>query len=189
MRAPANERVVVGVGFKRGGMTALKPTSSMRHKHVRYVALETTIGTAINAILSVGLAYAMFVAHVPMPGDSPALLRDIGTQCFVVALASVLLPTLLTRRRCQGGALQRLERRASWLDNLLLRSILIAAGATTIGVALLHWAVLAQLAPARFTISAFLAFKGTVGALIAFAVTPVAVHLALGDAAPIGSHT
>jgi hypothetical protein len=167
-------------------MTSLKPTSGTRHKHVRYVALETTIGTAINAILSVALTYALFEAHVAMPGDSSALLRDIGTQCFVVALASVLLPTLLTRRRCQGGALQRLERRASWLDNLLVRAILIAAGATAIGVALLYCVILPHLGPAIFTISAFLAFKGTVGALIAFAVTPIAVHLALGDAAPIG---
>ena len=167
----------------------MKPTSSMRRKHVRYVALETAIGTAINAFLSMGLAYAMFEAHVPMPGDSSALLRDIGTQCFVVALASVLLPTLLTRRRCRGGALERLERRASWLDNLPLRALLMAACATAIGVALLQWAILPQLAPAGFTISAFLAFKGTVGGLIAFAVTPIAVHLALGDAAPIGSHT
>ena len=44
-------------------------------------------------------------------------------------------------------------------------------------------------APAGFTISAFLAFKGTVGGLVAFAVTPIAVHLALGDTAPIGVHT
>lgn len=170
-------------------MTSLTPTSLTRRKHVQYVALETTIGTAINAILSMGLAYAMFEAHVAMPGDSSALLRDIGTQCFIVALASVLLPTLLTRRRCQGGVLQRLERRASWLDNLPLRAILLAAGATAIGVALLYCVILPHLGPTRLTISAFLAFKGTVGGLIAFAVTPIAVHLALGDVAPIGSHT
>jgi len=161
----------------------------MRREHVRYVALETTIGIAINAILSMGLAYAMFEAHVAMPGDSPALLGDIGTQCFIVALASVVVPTLLTRRRCHGGTIQRLERRAGWLDNLLLRALLIAACATAIGVALLYWAILPQLAPARFTISAFLALKGSVGGLVAFAVTPIAVRLALGDSAPIGSHT
>jgi hypothetical protein len=176
-------------------MISLNLTSSMRCEHVRYVALETTIGMAINAILSMGLAYAMFAAHVPTPTDSPgALLRDIGTQCFIVALASVVLPTLLTRRRCHGGTIQRLEhragwgRRAGWLDNLLLRALLIAACATAIGVALLYWAILPQLAPAGFTISAFVAFKGAVGAVVAFAVTPIAVHLALGDAAPIGSH-
>jgi hypothetical protein len=170
-------------------MTSLKLTGSMRREHVRYVALETTIGIVINAVLSMGLVYALFEAHVPMPGDSPALLRDIGTQCFIVALASVLLPTLLTRRRCRGGAVQRLERRASWLDNLLLRALLIATCATALGVALLHWAILPGLAPARFSISAFLALKGTVGGLVAFAVTPIAVHLALGDTARIRSHT
>ena len=114
----------VGPGFTRGEMISLKLTSSMRREHVRYVALETTIGIAINAILSMGLAYAMFEAHVAMPGDSPALLGDIGTQCFIVALASVVVPTLLTRRRCHGGTIQRLERRAGWLDNLLLRALL-----------------------------------------------------------------
>jgi hypothetical protein len=176
-------------GSKRGVMTFLKLPSSMRREHVRYVALETTIGMAINAILSMGVAYAMFEAHVPMPGDSPALLRDIGMQSFIVALASVLVPTLLTRRRCHGGTIQRLERRAGWLDNLLLRALLIAACATAIGVTLLYWVILRQLAPAGFTISAFLALKGTVGAVVAFAVTPIAVHLALGDAAPVGSHT
>ena len=176
-------------------MISLKLTSSMRREQVRYVALETTIGMAINAILSMGLTYALFVAHVPMPGDSPALLSDIGTQCFIVALASVVVPTLLTRRRCHRGAIQRLERRpgwerrAGWLDNLLLRALLISMCATAIGVTLLYWAILPQLAPAGFTISAFLALKGTVGAVVAFAVTPIAVHLALGDTAPIVSHT
>jgi hypothetical protein len=169
-------------------MTSLKPTSWTRRKYVRYVALETTIGTAINAILSMGLACTMFEAHMAMPGDSSELLRDIGAQCFLVALASVVLPTLLTRRRCQRGALQRLERRAGWLDNLLLRAILIAAGATAIGLTLLYCAILPHLGPAGFTISAFIAFKGTVGALIAFAVTPIAVYLALGDAAPRVPH-
>jgi hypothetical protein len=175
--------------MQRGGMTSLQLTRSVRREYVRYVAFETAIGIAINAILSVGLTYALFEAHVPMPGDSPALLRDIGTQCFIVALASVLVPTLLTRRRCQGGAVQGLGRPAGWLDNLLLRALLFAACATAIGVALLYWAVLPQLAPGGFTIRAFLAFKGTVGGLVAFAVTPVAVHLALGDTAPIGFHT
>jgi hypothetical protein len=182
-------RPAVGARFKRGGMTSVKLTGSMRREYVRYVALETTIGTAINAILSVGLTYALFEAHVPMPGDSPALLRDIGTQCFIVALASVLVPTLLTRRRCQAGSVQGLERTAGWVDNILLRALLFAACASAIGVALLYWAILPQLAPGRFTIGAFLAFKGTVGGLVALAVTPLAVHLALGDTAPIGLHT
>jgi hypothetical protein len=181
-------RPAVGARFTRGGMTSLKLTSSMRREYIRYVALETAIGTAINAILSVGLTYALFAGHVPMPGDSPALLRDIGTQCFIVALASVLVPTLLTRRRCQGGSVQGLERPAGWVDNLLLRALLLAACATAVGVALLYWAMLTQLAPGRFTISAFLAFKGTVGGLVAFAVTPIAVHLALGDTAPVRFH-
>jgi hypothetical protein len=178
-----------GAGFKRGGMTSFASIRSIRHGHVRYVALETMIGTAINAILSMCLTLAMFRAHVPMPDGGPALLRDIGTQCFIVALASVLIPTLLTRRRRQGGVLQGLERRAGRLDNLLVRALLISGCAAAMGVALLYWAILSQLAPAKFTISAFLALKGSVGALVAFAVTPIAVHLALGDTAPIGSHT
>jgi hypothetical protein len=166
-------------------MTSLQPTSPTRSKQVRYIAVETTIGIAINGILSMALAYALFAAHVPMPGDSSALLRDVGMQSSIVALASVLLPTLLTRRRCRGGALQRLERRASWLDSLLLRTILIVACATAVGVAFLYCAILPQVGPAGFTISAFLALKGTVGALIALAVTPFAVHLALGDTGSI----
>jgi hypothetical protein len=170
-------------------MTSLKPTSWTRRNYVRYVALETTIGTAINAILSMGLAYAMFEAHIALPGDRSALMRDIGTQSFIVAWASVVLPTLLTRRRCQRGALQRLERATSWLDNLLLRAILIAGGATAIAVTLLYWVILPHLGPVSFTINAFVAFKGIVGGVVAFAVTPIAVQLALGDAAPIGSHT
>jgi hypothetical protein len=181
--------MIVQVILERGGMTSLQPSSSVRLTHVRYVARETTIGTAINSILSMALAYALFEAHIPMPSDSPALLRDIGTQCFIVALASVLLPTLLTRRRCHVGALQRLERRASWLDNLLLRTTLIAGGATGVGMALLYWAVLPQFGPDGLTIGTFLALKGTVGAIIALAVTPIAVHLAFGDSAPIGSRT
>jgi hypothetical protein len=177
-------------------MTVMKLTGPVRREHIRYIALETTIGMAINGILSIALTYALFQARVQMPGDGPALLRDIGMQCFIVALASVLVPTLLTRRRCHGGTIQRLERnrgwerRAAWLDSLPLRALVIAACAGAIGVALLYWAILPQLAPAGFTISAFLAFKGAVGAVVAFAVTPIAVHLALadGDAAPVGSH-
>ena len=46
---------------------SLKSSGSMRREYIRYIALETTIGVAINATLSAGLAYAMFEAHVPMP--------------------------------------------------------------------------------------------------------------------------
>ena len=64
-------------------MTSLKLTGSMRREHVRYVALETTIGIVINAVLSMGLVYALFEAHVPMPGDSPALLLSIPAKVTV----------------------------------------------------------------------------------------------------------
>jgi hypothetical protein len=187
--------MVVGTESKRGEMTFRKPSSSMRREHIRYVALETTIGIAINAILSMGLTYALFEARVPIPGDGAALLRDFAIQCFIVALASVLVPTLLTRRRCHSGTIQCLERRpdwerrAGWFNNLLLRALLIAGCATAMGVALLYCVVLPQLAPAGFTIGAFLAFKGAVGALVAFAVTPIAVRLALGDTSPRAAHS
>jgi hypothetical protein len=176
-------------GSKRGEMRSLKLPGSIRREHVRYIALETMIGIAINAILSMGLAYVMFEAHVPIPGDGAALLRDIGTQCFIVALASVLLPTLLTRRRCRRGTIRGLERRSGWFDILLLRALLIAALATVMAVTLLYWAVLPQLAPPRLTINVYLNLKGIVGGLVALAVTPIAVHWALGDTMPIGSHT
>ena len=175
-------------------MSSLKPSSSIRREHIRYVALETAIGMAINAILSMGLTYVLFEAHVPIPGDGPALLRDFAIQSFIVALASVLVPTLLTRRRCHRGTIQRLERgpeerRTCWFNNLVLRALLIAGCATAISVALLYWGVLPQLSPAGFTISSFLAFKGAVGALVAFAVTPIAVRMALADTSPRGSHS
>jgi hypothetical protein len=187
--------MVVGTESKRSGITFLKPSSSMRRAHMRYVALETSIGMAINGILSMGLTYVLFQAHVPIPGIGPALLRDFAIQSFIVALASVLVPTLLTRRRCHRGTLQGLERgpdwerRAGWFSNLLLRALLIAGCATAIGVALLYWGVLPQLSPADFTLSSFLEFKGAVGALVAFAVTPIAVLMALADTSPVGSHS
>ena len=187
--------MAVGTESKRSGMTFLKPSSSMRREHIRYVALETSIGMAINGILSMGLTYVLFEAHVPIPGDGLALLGDFAIQSFIVALASVLVPTLLTRRRCHRGTIQGLERRPDWerrpgrFNNLLLRALLIAGCATAIGVALLYWGVLPQLSPAAFTISSFLAFKGAVGALVAFAVTPIAVRIALTDTSPGGAHS
>ena len=70
----------------------------------RYVATETLISMAINCAISVGMFVLLFGgrAEISLKGLDGALI-DFIPQTFMIALMSLVVPTLLTRRRVARG--------------------------------------------------------------------------------------
>lgn len=148
----------------------------------RYIVIETLISMAINAAFSAGFAFLMFGGRAEIGLWGPAgLALDFAPQTFVIAMMSVLVPTVLTRRRVRSGALAPGNGAPSRLpDNLLLRAALVALAATIVlgGAAT---ALLAATWTGPLTFSAALLLKIIYGALVALAVTPPALRAALRD--------
>lgn len=148
----------------------------------RYVLVETLISMAVNAAFSAGFAFLVFGgrAEIGLWGlDGLAL--DFAPQTFVIAMMSVLVPTALTRRRIKSGALAAGRGAPSRLPaSLIVRALLVAIVATL----LLGGAATAMLAATwsgPLTFGAVLPLKIIYGALVALAVTPLALRAAFLD--------
>ena len=154
----------------------------MSAEHLAYIRKETAISAVINAAISAGFVWAAFggsrSASVWGPGG---VAIDFVPQTFMVALMSVLVPTLLTRTRLRKGALHTVAQRSLHVPrNVLLRASMLALIATFAfgGMAV------AVLALARFEEIDFFnlaVVKIAYGALIAIVVTPAALMVALRE--------
>lgn len=148
----------------------------------RYLLVETSISMLVNALFSAGFTFLVFGGRGEIGLWGPAgLALDFAPQTFVIAMMSVLVPTALTRRRIRSGALAPGRRAPSRLPgNLLVRALLVASGATLLlgGAAT---AVLAASWSGPLTFGAVLSLKIVYGALVALAVTPLALRAAFLD--------
>src|SRR5579859_6544248 len=94
----------------------------------RYIAVETAVSIAINVAISAVFMELVFWRSGTIALWGPhGLAIDFLPQTFMISAMSVLVPTLLTRRRVRNGQLQR--RGAApppWLRHLLMRIILLA---------------------------------------------------------------
>jgi hypothetical protein len=144
-----------------------------------YVRKESAISVAINAALSAVFAFIVF------GGPAYATVEDIAfdafPQSFMIALMSTLVPTAITRQRLRAGTVQPLAGGAGFLpNNLILRALIVAAGAALVGGAL-HWLLLPSLAPPLWAFAAVLIYKVAYGALLATAIAPFILRRALAD--------
>jgi len=151
-------------------------------KDPHYVAVETGISVIINVLISAGFMFLVFgrAASIDLWGPH-GLALDFVPQTFMITLMSVVVPTLLTRKRLVGGQISRRTPRArQWPKNLALRASLLAVGMTVVlgGAATLllasFWA-----GPQPF----WPVFGGKLayGALTASIATPIGLFLALTD--------
>lgn len=148
----------------------------------RYVAVETAIGIAIGVVLSAFFFWLVF-GH-----DNRVLRRDLlldaVPQSFMLTLMTVLVPTLITRKRVARGKITPIARAAIRLPaNSLLRALMVAALVIVPGV-LATAAFLILFGLDELTFPAAIWFKMLYGALLASIVAPIGLQAALADVPP-----
>jgi hypothetical protein len=150
---------------------------------MRYIARETMISMIINVGFSAAFFFLVFgrAQHIDLWGAHGFAL-DYFPQTFMITLMSVIVPTLITRKRLAGG---RVARRESALGarlprGVILRALLLAA------VACVTLAALAVLITASFwsdepAYTNLLLLKLAYGAAVAAIMTPIALAAALSE--------
>ena len=147
----------------------------------RYIVIETGISMAVNAAFSAAFAFLVFGGRTEIGLWGPGgLALDFAPQTFVIAMMSVLVPAALTRRRLRSGMLAPVKGASRLPRNLPARALVIALPATLLlGAA--ATALLAATWTGPLTFGAALPLKTFYGALVALAVTPLALRAALRD--------
>lgn len=155
----------------------------MGKSHRRYIAVETAISIVINVLISALFMFAVFGRTPLIELWGPrGLAVDFIPQSFMIAAMSVLVPTLIARKRIREGALSSLPsvRPARPFALLAVRVLVLAALLTVVlgatGVALLSavWT-----GPVGFW-QAF-PYKLAYGAVVALIATPLGLSLALSE--------
>jgi hypothetical protein len=154
----------------------------MFNPHSRYLAGETSVSIVINVVISAIFMFAVFGRTPLLVLWGPhGLALDFLPQTFMISAMSILVPTLITRRRIGRGAIaRRPPPPPRILRPLALRIVLLAALLTiTLGgiavVILSAW----WTGPIRFW-QAF-PMKLLYGALVALIATPIGVSIALSE--------
>jgi hypothetical protein len=155
----------------------------MINEHNRYVLSETAISVVINIVLS---ALFMFLVFGRSPTielwGRPGLALDFVPQTFMISLMSVLVPSLITRRRMKSGrvAARASARLRNLPKNVVFRAIVIGCGLTVLlggGAVLLLSAVWRGAAPFWVTFPLKLAY----GVLVATIATPLGLYATLSE--------
>ena len=154
----------------------------MTQAHQRYVLVETLISIAINLVISATFAWIVFHGRTRIPlwgGDGYAI--DFAPQTFMIALMSVVVPTLITRRRVRCSQVRpRTVAKRGLPVKLRLRAPLLAVIATLVlGGAMVCLASVAL--PDRMDFLPLLALKLAYAAVIAGVMTPIGLRSALAD--------
>lgn len=149
-------------------------------QHRRYLATETAISVVINVALSAVFTWTVFGGRAIIAADgAKGFGLDFLPQTFMISLMSVVVPTLLTRKRLSAGRLSSIEtRRSPW--PLWMRAPLIAVAATLVlggSAALLS----PMLAPQGLVFPTLFGVKLAYGAIIAMLVTPIGLVQALRE--------
>ena len=148
----------------------------------RYVLVETLTSVAVNAAISAAFVFFIFGGKAEIGLWGPGgLALDFVPQTFMIAMMSVLVPTALTRRRIQAGAVRTRNCRRSRLPRRLAIRALLVAAVATLGLGGAAIAILAASCSGPLSFAALLGLKIGYGAIVASLVTPVALRAALSD--------
>lgn len=152
-----------------------------------YIRRETAISMVINAVISAGFVWAVFGGRSSATvWGSGGVVADFVPQTFMVSLMSVLVPTLLTRKRLRSGQYSGMQLAPSRLPgNIGLRASVIALAATAVfaGIAA---AILALSGIERLGFGPLATIKVLYGALVACVVTRFALDAAFRDSTSPG---
>jgi hypothetical protein len=148
----------------------------------RYVITETTVSICINVLISalfMGLVFGRNTWIELWGGHGLAV--DFIPQTFMISAMSVLVPTLLTRRRLARGVLVRSPGgRAPLPGNLALRVMVLAIGLTlTLGAAGVLILDLFWTRPLHFW--EVFPMKLVYGGIVALIATPIGLYIALSE--------
>jgi hypothetical protein len=149
----------------------------------RYIALETMISVVINVGFSALFFFLVFgrTEQIALWGPG-GFAFDYLPQTFMITLMSVIVPTLLTRKRVAEGKVARRESAfgARMPKNVVLRALLLAALASAVlgAVAVLITGSLWSGQPAH---SDLRLLKLAYGAVVAAIMTPIGLIAALSD--------
>lgn len=146
----------------------------------RYVRTEMIVAAIINAVLSIVFLLIVFGGQetIAVSGRG-GLVIDAIPQTLMIVLMSMLVPTLLTRRRLAAGRIAPLVGVPRWPHNVLLRSILAATVAAAVAW-ILH-AALMPLTAVSWSFQTALWFKTAYGAILGATVARFAIAAALTD--------
>ena len=134
---------------------------------------------AINAVISAAFTWAVFGGQQDAPvWTSGGVIADLLPQTFMVSLMSVLVPTLLTRKRRGAGVISYGDRASRISANVFVRAIGAALVATIVLVGIAA-AAMAASGIDRVGIQMLFATKVVLGALVALIVTPIALRAEL----------
>lgn len=147
-------------------------------RHYRYIAIESLIGAVICLGLSVFFVWLMF--HGQRHIEVGPLIIDSAPQTFMIALMTMLVPTLITRKRVKSGAAPAADGSVRLPRNALVRSLVIALAALVIGFTA-NAAGFLLLAPDGLPYPAALAAKAAYGAALGAIIASIAVTAALRD--------
>ena len=150
--------------------------------HQRYVLVETLISIAINLVISATFAWIVFHGRTRIPlWGAEGYAIDFAPQTFMIALMSVVVPTLITRRRTRLGKVQpRAVAKRGLPARLWLRAPLLAVAATLVlgGVVV---GLISVALPDTLGFPPLLALKLAYAAVIAGVMTPIGLRAALAD--------
>ncbi len=151
----------------------------------KYLATETVSSAICNALLNWLGALAVFHgrAYIPVSGPKGLVMDSIGQTFFVVSL-SILIPSLLTRRRQRTGVLPSAPSgtRRSKPTNLYLLSLLAGVLAACVVVAC-NAALLPRVFPASVSHRGAVLFKVVCGAVIGCIASALAISAVLKETA------
>ena len=154
----------------------------MASSYTRYIVTETTVSILINVLISALFMVMVFgrSTWIELWGGH-GLAVDFIPQTFMIAAMSVLVPTLLTRRRIKRGVLVRSAGEPPrLLGNLALRVIALAIVLTlALGAAGVLILDILWTRPLGFW-EAF-PLKLLYGGVVALIATPIGLYIALSE--------
>jgi hypothetical protein len=149
----------------------------------RYIALETAISVVINVGFSALFFFLVFgrTEQIALWGPG-GFAFDYFPQTFMITLMSVIVPTILTRKRALAGKVTRRESAFSnrLPRNVVLRALLLAAVAAVLLGAVAVF-ITDSLWSGQPTHSDLRLLKMAYGAVVAAIMTPIGLVAALSD--------
>ncbi len=151
--------------------------------HDRYIAVESRIGVALNAIVGGGFVFLMFggLTKIGLWGMQ-GLAFDLLPTTFMISLMMTIGLTLLTRARVRKGAIGPLAYKRRLPGNVILRGLMLAIVMTLV-LAPISVGLLALIWPTTgdWPFLIVLAFKIAYSVLIGVLLTPVILRAAFND--------
>lgn len=149
----------------------------------RYVTIEATISGIVNVVMTAAVAYLTFdlTKGIALAGKG-GLLFDLTLQTFMVTLMTVLMGTILTRKRRKSGLQigEATQATHSWPRNPLIRALVVALAAVVCFSPLL-WLGLPLVTPPIWEMPIALLFKCVYAVALTVIIAPYWLRIAIAE--------